>query len=139
MKLFVGAKGIVIHDGRILLLRESSRYVDGTEEGKWDVPGGRIEPHETVHEGLVREMHEECGLPVTSTELLGVYDGFPNINGEACHVVRLYFACTATSQAVVLSEDHDAYEWVDPRMCNHIELVDDIAKVFSTTIARGLV
>jgi 8-oxo-dGTP pyrophosphatase MutT (NUDIX family) len=53
MKLFVGAKGLLVNEGKILLLRESKEYIDGTKEGKRDVPGGKIEPEETVYEGLI--------------------------------------------------------------------------------------
>lgn len=130
MKLFVGTKGLVVRpDGKVLIVRESSAYEDGTEEGKWDVVGGRIEPNETVFEGLVREVKEESGLSVTPGKLLGVFDGFPNIRGEACHVVRLYFACTAESDTVVLSQDHDAYEWIDPARYEPKHFADDIEEM----------
>ena len=135
MKLFVGAKGIVQHQGKVLLLRESSDYEDGVETGKWDVPGGRIEPNEEVRAGLVREIEEESGLLVTPGALMGIFDGWPKIRGEKCHVVRIYFLCHAESNQVVLSGDHDACDWVDPRDIGEKDLVDDIAEmleVFAT-------
>ena len=47
MQLFVGAKGLVSRlDGKVLIVRESTSYKEGTETGKWDVVGGRIEPEE---------------------------------------------------------------------------------------------
>jgi len=113
MQLFVGAKALIHYEGKVLLLRESAEYIDGAEVGKWDVPGGRIEPHEEVRDGLVREVKEESGLTVTVQKLLDVYDGFPTIQAEKCHVVRLYFLCEAISNEVTLSVDHDAFEWID--------------------------
>jgi 8-oxo-dGTP diphosphatase len=131
MKLFVGAKGLVHYKGKFLLLRESSAYKDGAEEGKWDVPGGRIEPGEKVREALIREVREESGLSVTPGDLLEVFDGFPRIQGEECHVVRLYFLCEAHSDQVKLSEDHDAYNWVDPEDTHGKELMADIAEMLA--------
>ena len=130
MKLFVGAKGLVEYNGKILLLQESARYLDGSEVGKWDVPGGRIDPEETTKDGLIREIREESGLEIAEIgEVLGVYDGFPMIRGEKCHVVRAYFLCTAVNDAVVLSNDHDEYAWVDPDEIGERVLMDDIHEV----------
>lgn len=129
MKLFVGAKGIVHFNGKVLLVRESAHYTDGAEEGKWDMVGGRIESDEKVRDGLVREVKEESGLDVIPGELVEIFDGFPNIRGEVCHVVRAYFFCEALSDTVILSADHDAYEWVDPLAIGEKILMDDIAEM----------
>lgn len=129
MQLFVGTKAVIHHQGKFLLLRESKEYVDGAEEGKWDMPGGRIEAHETLHEGLIREVKEECGLQVVPENLLGAFDGFPVIKGEKCHVVRLYFLCRAETDTVTLSSDHDACDWVDPEHVDGKMLMNDIAEM----------
>ena len=126
MQLFVGTKGLVTYRDTILLLRESSEYVDGTEYGRWDFPGGRIESSETLQEGLIREVAEESGLTVSTGKLLGAYDGFPVIKGEPCHIVRLYFACEAHTDEVVLSGDHDAYAWVTKEESKDYDLMDDL-------------
>ena len=131
MKLFVGTKGLVMYDGKVLLLRESGVYEDGTNVGKWDVPGGRIDPDEAVRDGLVREVIEETGLRVEPEVLLGVFDGYPKIKGEDCHVVRLYFRCKANTDEVTLSSDHDLYEWVDPKNPGHKDFMDDIAEMLA--------
>jgi 8-oxo-dGTP diphosphatase len=128
MKLFVGTKGVVHYKSKILLLRESSLYEEGAEEGKWDVPGGRIEEGETLQEGLLREVKEETGLTVSKGRLLGAYDGFPVIKGEKCHVVRLYFLCESDTDQVELSKDHDAYAWVGEEDDEKV-LMDDIREM----------
>lgn len=129
MQLFVGAKGLIHHQGKILLVRESPQYQDGSEEGKWDVPGGRIEGDEELHVGLKREIEEESGLHIIPKKLLGAFDGFPVIRGEKCHVVRLYFFCEAIKDDVVLSSDHDMYDWVDPHNIEDKQLMDDIEEM----------
>lgn len=136
MKLFVGAKGVVYHNGRVLLVRESAMYADGSETGKWDMVGGRIESDEDVRAGLIREVREESGLSVVPGDLLGVFDGYPTIRGEKCHVVRLYFLCAADSDQVTLSPDHDTFAWVDPRKPESYELMDDIAEMLAGAATR---
>ncbi len=42
--------------------------------GMWDLPGGTVEPGETPHETIVREMREEIGLHLKDVRLFKVYD-----------------------------------------------------------------
>lgn len=113
MKLFVGAKALILSEGKVLLLREAA-YDEGTNEGKWDVPGGRIEPHEPILEGLAREIHEETGLEgVRTGDALGVYESFATIKGEESHILRVFYVAYLDNPASInLSTDHDLYEWV---------------------------
>ncbi len=129
MKLFIGAKAIIVNEGRILVLREA-HYDEGTNEGIWDVPGGRINPEEPIIEGLKREVMEESGLQIEAGEVLGVYETFPTIKGEACHIVRVYYQAKLISPSeVTLSGDHDLYEWIDPNEVTDKVFVSDILKV----------
>ena len=129
MKLFVGAKAIVVFKGKVLLVRESKDYLEGSEVGKWDMVGGRIEPEEEVRVGLLREVKEEAGLDVVPIKLIDTFDGWPTIQGERCHVVRLYFLCEAQNDDVQLSPDHDKYEWVDPKNYGEKVLMNDIKEM----------
>lgn len=112
MKLYVGVKALIVKEGKILLLREAA-YDEGTNEGKWDVPGGRIEPQETLAAALAREVSEECGLTIEAKEVLSVNETFPTIKGEESHIVRIHYLAEYKGGEVVLSTDHDQYEWVD--------------------------
>jgi ADP-ribose pyrophosphatase YjhB (NUDIX family) len=61
----VGA--VVVHDGRLLLVRRANE----PGRGLWSVPGGRLEPGETVEEGCAREVLEETGLVVRPGAVVG--------------------------------------------------------------------
>ena len=84
--MHVRVTGIVIEDGRILLLNQD------TGAGRsWSLPGGKVEDGETLAGALVREMREETGLDVEPGRLLYVCDFLP---GDGTHVVHLTFeAC----------------------------------------------
>ena len=49
--------------------------------GQWALPGGRIDPGETPLEAALREMHEELGLALTASDLLGTLDDYPTRSG----------------------------------------------------------
>lgn len=64
-QLCVGA--VVVEDDRLLLVRRGH----GPAAGEWAVPGGRVEPGETMAEAVVREVAEETGVEVVCEELVG--------------------------------------------------------------------
>jgi len=64
----LGVRGLVIDpDGRILLIEHT--YVSG-----WHLPGGGVEPGETLLDALARELKEECNVELLATpQLHGVF------------------------------------------------------------------
>lgn len=60
------AVGVVINDrGEILVAKRLPHQHQGD---CWEFPGGKIEPNESVHEALKRELYEEVGLEVLDSE-----------------------------------------------------------------------
>ena len=49
--------------------------------GQWALPGGRVDPGETVEQTALRELHEELGVLATADDLLGVLDDYPTRSG----------------------------------------------------------
>jgi ADP-ribose pyrophosphatase YjhB (NUDIX family) len=74
----VRVTGVVVEDGRILLLNQDT----GTGRS-WSLPGGKLEAGETLAQALVREMKEETGLDVEPGRLLYICDHVP---AEVVHV-----------------------------------------------------
>lgn len=54
-------------DGRVLLCR---RPDDARYGGRWEFPGGKLEPGETHHEALRRELREELAIDAPEAALL---------------------------------------------------------------------
>src|SRR5258706_5563292 len=66
----VGVGGVIIDQGRALLIRRGSEPL----LGEWSIPGGTLELGETLEEGVARELLEETGLTVRVIELIEVFD-----------------------------------------------------------------
>src|SRR5438105_15656434 len=66
----VGVGGVVIEDGRALLIRRGSEPL----MGEWSIPGGSLELGEALEEGVARELLEETGLGVRVVELIEVFE-----------------------------------------------------------------
>jgi 8-oxo-dGTP diphosphatase len=66
----IGIGGVVIRDGRALLIRRGSEPL----KGEWSIPGGMLEVGETLIEGVARELLEETGLNVKVVELIEVFE-----------------------------------------------------------------
>jgi 8-oxo-dGTP diphosphatase len=66
----VGVGGVIIDQGRALLIRRGSEPL----RGEWSIPGGTLELGESLEEGVARELLEETGLTVRVIELIEVFD-----------------------------------------------------------------
>ena len=68
MTLVNVAVGVLIDDaGRVLVTRRAPEAHQG---GLWEFPGGKVEANETLLEALARELREELGVRVETTEPL---------------------------------------------------------------------
>lgn len=70
--LAVVAVSAVVTDaaGRYLLVRRSAP----PEQGRWTLPGGRVEPGERMEDAVVREVLEETGLHVRVVAEAGILE-----------------------------------------------------------------
>ncbi len=59
--IYVAAVALMRRGGDVLLVRQSG---PGDERAYWGLPGGIVEPGETLIEGLTREVREEAGVAV---------------------------------------------------------------------------
>ncbi|MDD5396795.1 MAG: NUDIX hydrolase [Candidatus Moranbacteria bacterium] len=132
VKQFISTKAFIVHQNRVLIIREADAYEDGVGAGKYEIPGGRVEPGEPFDAALLREINEEVGITsliIHKPFFVGEYR--PIIRDEQWQVVGIYFECSTDTDKVVLSKDHDSYEWIDPRSYEDYPLKSTSQKAFA--------
>jgi ADP-ribose pyrophosphatase YjhB (NUDIX family) len=81
----VGVGGAVVRDGRLLLVRRASRR----GRGNWQVPGGFIEPDETMEQAVIREVAEEAGVTAEVEGILALRNRYDPDVGNSLYIVLL--------------------------------------------------
>lgn len=110
----VGA-GVIITDDRGWILLEKR-----SDSGIWGLPGGRIEPGESIQESAIREVKEETGLNVEITQLLGVYsepeDRIVTFldNGDVVHLVDIIVEAKIISGELSCSHESEELKFFKP-------------------------
>jgi 8-oxo-dGTP diphosphatase len=72
----VGVQPVVVQDGQVLLGLRKNTFQAGT----WGLPGGHLEPGESIVEGAARELYEETGLLAGEMRVFCVTDPRPDAN-----------------------------------------------------------
>jgi 8-oxo-dGTP pyrophosphatase MutT (NUDIX family) len=111
---FVVQKTVVCHDdGTYLILRRSS--TDTHKPLEWDLPGGLLDPGETLESGAMREVVEEIGSTIAISHLQPRYSQahMTVVKDKKRNYFMIIYAARVENKNVVLSHEHDFYEWVD--------------------------
>jgi mutator protein MutT len=99
--------GAIVRDGgRILLERRRS----GPDTGRWDTPGGKVEPGESPAAALRRELREELGLDVTAAAAVATFDA---LDGDGT-IVRHHVLVVDAAAADVRPCEGQVLAWFDP-------------------------
>ena len=138
-KLFVAGKAFISHNKKILIIRESKKYKDRTTIGKYDIPGGRMEPGEKFTDALIREVKEETGLNIEIGNPFAVNEWHPILNNELCQVIGIFFECKSETDKVELSEDHDDFKWINAKDYRDYNIIDNMHRIFDIYLSNKMI
>ena len=124
MTPIVGVGAIVFdREGRVLLIERGKP----PSEGKWSVPGGRLEPRETLAQGVAREVREETGLVVEVGTLACVAESM----GDDHHIVILDYYARVIGGELAAGTDARAARFVDPDQLRSLPLTEGLADILA--------
>lgn len=135
----VGVGGVVISNGRTLLIRRSGPPL----QGEWSIPGGTLEAGETLREGVRRELREETGIDVRVLEMIEVFERiFPDAQGRPqYHFVILDFLCEFAGGVARAASDVSDTAWAGEDDLEEFKLTPTALRVirrgFEMWRARG--
>jgi len=95
---------IIKDKNRLLIAKRHSKDPLG---GKWEFPGGKVEPGETPEECLVREIREELRVEV---KIESFYDD--NVYSSKNQAIHLLFYWAEIMNGEVTPVVHDDVKWI---------------------------
>lgn len=105
------ATGILCNrKGEVLLIKRSRN--NKTFRGFWQLPEGKIEFGEQPVEALAREIKEELGCRLTSTQPATASSAIVNFQGVSYHLLRICFN-VGWKGVIKLSKEHENHRWVN--------------------------
>jgi 8-oxo-dGTP diphosphatase len=99
-------------EGHVLLLKRTYG-----NKG-WGLPGGGVDPGETIHQAILRECREEIGIKVYDVVLTGFYY-HSSINAQ----VGIFRCFMPNDEEIMLSSEHSEYEWI------HLSELSEVQRV----------
>lgn len=107
--------GAVFDRGRLLAARRSA---PPELAGRWELPGGKLEPGEGPGQALVRELREELGVEARPVERIpGEWPLKPG------YVLQVWTARLLSGEPRPL-EDHDELRWLGPDEIHTVDWLD---------------
>jgi ADP-ribose pyrophosphatase YjhB (NUDIX family) len=139
----IGVGGVVIDNGRTLLIRRASPPL----KGEWSIPGGLLEVGETLEQGVARELAEETGLEVRVVELIEVFerifpapanaDGTPgDARRPQYHFVILDYLCEIRGGTLSAGSDALEFAWAREEELAKFGLTVAVTRVLKSAFAR---
>lgn len=141
-KITPGASAFVLNDKGELLLQKRA------DNGHWCMPGGRMDPGESIAQTCVREVWEETGLCVHIKRLIGVYSEprdyaiatYPD--GNMNQLLSLSFECELVGGELTLSHEGTDLGFYpldalpQPMLLTHKIRIKDALKHLPTPVIR---
>jgi 8-oxo-dGTP diphosphatase len=121
------AYGWITRNGAVLFIRRDPSVFLG---GRWELPGGTVEPGEPPELTAVREVAEETGLAVTvSGERRRLT--WPDVSGRPLQIHARIYDVVENDEigAVVLNPgEHDEHAWLTPAQAAELDLLDHVRR-----------
>lgn len=99
LRKIVGNRPLIMAGACVILIDEQDRILlqRRADNGQWGLPGGALEPGESMEQVARRELWEETGMSAGELALLDVFSGhtfyYRYPNGDEVHNVTAAYVC----------------------------------------------
>ena len=117
LRKLIGHRPIIMVGAAVLVTDAQGRLLMGhrSDNHQWGIPGGSMEPGETLEETARRETEEETGLKVGKMELFGIYSGpeffYTYPNGDQVYNVSVIYSSSDYQGALGENEEHSSFRF----------------------------
>jgi len=122
-RLRMGTSAIIFDEKKNVLLTRRS------DNGQWCLPGGAMEPGESVAEACAREVWEETGLHVEVLRLIGVYSDPHRVvvypDGNKVHIVALSFEAKVNGGELGLSAETTEFGYFSLEEASKMDMISN--------------
>lgn len=131
--LIPAASAVVTNErGEILLQRRSDNDL-------WSIPGGAMEPGETIRQTAIREVREETGIEVETKRLVGIYSDPNHVveysDGEVRQQFSVCFACEPVGGELSTSDESLEVGYFPPEAIEGMNMHPSIRRRVSDYLA----
>jgi 8-oxo-dGTP diphosphatase len=124
---FKSAHVVLFKDDKVLILRRSK--TDNWMPGHYGLPGGKVEPNETITDALSRECKEEVSINVLPKDFIFL----SKVSNENEHA---FFYATKFSGEPKLDFEHDDFQWVKPKELSNYKIVPDLIDIVNAALEK---
>jgi len=110
------------------------RKRNDTHPLKWEFPGGKVEPGESLVEALTRELTEELGVSATVGD--EVYRTRHHYKELPDDLLLVFFRAAIKDSALLQNLQFEKYEWADPSVLQNYDFLP-ADKDLVDLLARG--
>jgi 8-oxo-dGTP pyrophosphatase MutT (NUDIX family) len=119
---------VVVRGGQVLLVRQYRLLIDRIS---WEIPGGKVDEHETPAEAAVRECFEESGIECANLRPLLFYQPGLDTSDNPTHLYYTDTFAETTGSHHFHSGEVSGVEWVPLSRCFDMIGRRDIVDSFS--------
>jgi len=123
MSIVIGVGAVILNEQNEVLLILRGKE---PEAGKWSIPGGKVDPYETLQQAVIREVEEEVNLRIEPGELICTSELISESDEQ--HILSLIYS-TRTTTGTAINREPD--KLLDMKWFPLTNLPPNIA-VFST-------